>query len=162
MTLASKSTTPANNSDAPPNGAPEGMLAAAVNDTIRQFMADVKGGVSIFVATKSDMSALDLTKSDEGNTVILGGHTTNGDGAHGLFKITKLDISTEVSNDTAGGVFVAPDSDNTGVSGGFIRQFSGAVNLLWFGPDGTLIGDSAAHDSFVAYLIVFDYLDIIL
>lgn len=35
------STTPANNNGSPPNGAPEGMAPGAVNDTIRQIMADI-------------------------------------------------------------------------------------------------------------------------
>lgn len=40
MAVESWSTTPANNSQTPPNGAPEGMLPAQVNDTLRQQMAD--------------------------------------------------------------------------------------------------------------------------
>lgn len=43
MTVRSYSTTPAANNAAPPNGAPEGMLPSAVNNTLRQVMADVRG-----------------------------------------------------------------------------------------------------------------------
>ena len=53
MGIDNYSTTPGNNSDSPPNGAPEGMLAASVNDTIRQIMADIKGDLPVFAPTKS-------------------------------------------------------------------------------------------------------------
>lgn len=39
--VTSYSTTPANNNASPPSGAPEGMAPSAVNDTIRQIMADI-------------------------------------------------------------------------------------------------------------------------
>jgi hypothetical protein len=42
MGVESYSTTPANNNASPPNGAPEGMAPSAVNDVIRQVMADVR------------------------------------------------------------------------------------------------------------------------
>ncbi|MFD2207225.1 hypothetical protein [Kiloniella antarctica] len=42
MGIENYSTTPANNNGAPPNGAPEGMTPGAVNDVMRQIMADVR------------------------------------------------------------------------------------------------------------------------
>ncbi len=42
MPVSSWSTTPSSNNAAPPNGAPEGMTPAAVNDVMRQMMADVR------------------------------------------------------------------------------------------------------------------------
>lgn len=42
MGIESYSTTPANNSSAPPMGWPEGMAPSAVNDTGRQMMADIR------------------------------------------------------------------------------------------------------------------------
>lgn len=41
MPVTSYSTTPASNSSAAPNGAPEGMAPSGVNDTIRQIMTDI-------------------------------------------------------------------------------------------------------------------------
>lgn len=41
MPVTSWSTSPSSNNSAPPNGWPEGMAAAAVNDTARQMMADL-------------------------------------------------------------------------------------------------------------------------
>jgi hypothetical protein len=42
MAVSDWSSTPASNNAAPPNGAPEGTAPSAVNDTIRQIMADVR------------------------------------------------------------------------------------------------------------------------
>jgi hypothetical protein len=42
MSVSDWSTTAASNNAAPPNGAPEGMAPSAVNDVIRQMMADIK------------------------------------------------------------------------------------------------------------------------
>ena len=40
--ISTWSTTPANNNDTAPNGAPEGMAPSGVNDTIREIMARVR------------------------------------------------------------------------------------------------------------------------
>lgn len=42
MAVSDWSTTPGSNTAAPPNGAPEGWAPSAVNDTIRQMMADLR------------------------------------------------------------------------------------------------------------------------
>jgi len=42
MAYTKYSLTPANNNSAPPDGAPEGMLPSAVNDTMRDMMAQIR------------------------------------------------------------------------------------------------------------------------
>ncbi len=42
MAYTKYSLTPANNTAAPPDGAPEGMLPSAVNDTMRDMMAQIR------------------------------------------------------------------------------------------------------------------------
>jgi hypothetical protein len=42
MAYTKYSLTPADNNSAPPNGAPEGMLPSAVNDTMRDMMAQIR------------------------------------------------------------------------------------------------------------------------
>jgi hypothetical protein len=42
MAYTKYSLTPANNTNAPPDGAPEGMLPSAVNDTMRDMMAQIR------------------------------------------------------------------------------------------------------------------------
>jgi hypothetical protein len=42
MAYTKYSLTPADNNAAPPNGAPEGMLPSAVNDTMRDMMSQIR------------------------------------------------------------------------------------------------------------------------
>lgn len=152
MALIDFSTTPGNNNAAPPNGAPEGMSAALVNDTIRQIMADVKGGVSLTVATKALMSVLDAAKLSEGNLVRMTSRTIAGDSGGGIFRVTKTNISVDVTADTQQGFFVPFDSDATGASGGFIRNDKHIIPHM-FGANGVgLVDDTVAilaADAFV-------------
>lgn len=66
-------------------------------------------------------------------------------GRAGPFRATTADISTEVTNDPQQGVYVAFASDPTGASGGWVRQYVGAMYAEWFGATGAgaAIEDSA-------------------
>ena len=75
MPVSDWSTTPADNDEAPPNGAPEGWAPSQVNNTIRQIMADVrvfydnapvKDAANTFTQAASvpDTYALRLSSSD--------------------------------------------------------------------------------------------------
>lgn len=64
MPVTSYSTTAANNNSAPPNGAPEGWPPAAVNDTIRQIMADI--------AVEAQTNAVKVLGSVAGTNTITG------------------------------------------------------------------------------------------
>lgn len=64
MPVTSYSTTAANNNSAPPNGAPEGWAPAAVNDTIRQIMADI--------AVEAQTNAVKVLGSVAGTNTITG------------------------------------------------------------------------------------------
>lgn len=61
-------------------------------------------------------------------------------GRAGFFVFVPSDLTARVTADTLGGVVIAPDSDPTGASGAWVRQFSGAVDPKWFGlkDDGTV------------------------
>lgn len=85
MALKDYSTTPANNSDAPPNGAPEGMAANLVNNTMRQTMADIKGGVRLLANTNADMTALIKGKLSTNNVIATSGGESIGDGEDGIY-----------------------------------------------------------------------------
>src|SRR5687768_17600690 len=61
MAVSDWSTTAASNNAAPPNGAPEGMAPSAVNDTIRQVMADVRSFYD--VTARSDQATVTLNGS---------------------------------------------------------------------------------------------------
>jgi hypothetical protein len=69
-------------------------------------------------------------------------------GRSGSFVFLGTDQSAKVTGDPLEGIYVAPDSDPTGASGAFMRQFdgistSGAVNVTWFGT----VGDGVADDT---------------
>ena len=55
------------------------------------------------------------------------------DGRAGEFLWDSSNLSTEVTADTQSGIYVAPASDLTGASGAWVREYSGAVSLSWYG-----------------------------
>lgn len=64
MSLKNWSTTAGSNTSAAPNGAPEGMTMASVNDTIRQVMADIRtlaAADTIAAASTTDIGTKDST-----------------------------------------------------------------------------------------------------
>jgi hypothetical protein len=67
MAVTGYSTTPGSNNGSPPNGAPEGMAPSAVNDTIRQIMADV--------AVEAQVNAVKVLASVAGTDTITGSMT---------------------------------------------------------------------------------------
>lgn len=80
------------------------------------------------------------------------GRTTAGDGGQGFFRWVSGDQSANVTADTQTGVWVPPDSDATGASGAWKRQYSGPVNVRWFGAT----GDGATNDT-TAIQAAIDY-----
>jgi hypothetical protein len=80
MAYTKYSLTPANNTAAPPDGAPEGMLPSAVNDTMRDMMAqirDVGDGIrdGTYTMTAPKITGGTITGATINNSVI-GGTTT--------------------------------------------------------------------------------------
>lgn len=55
------------------------------------------------------------------------------DGRSGLFAWDDSDLSASVTADSSEGVYVAPDRDATGANGAWVRQYSGALDIRWFG-----------------------------
>lgn len=95
----------------------------------------------------SAMQALDTSINVDGDVVYLRGRTSVGDGGEGHFRWDSSNLSTEVASDELtggegdGGVYVAPDSDKTGASGAWVRQFSGIRNIKWYGAKGDGVTD---------------------
>lgn len=54
-------------------------------------------------------------------------------GREGMFVWAATDLSALVLADVAQGIYVAPSSDPTGASGGWVRKFNGPINPEWFG-----------------------------
>lgn len=85
-------------------------------------------------------------------SVYLEGRTTRGDGGEGNFRWESSDLSTKVATDTQNGIYVAPALDLTGASGAWVRQYSGDVNVRWFGfqPDNTAAVNNTALQAAVS------------
>lgn len=64
-------------------------------------------------------------------------------GREGLFVWSTEDESANITADTEQGIYIAPDSDNTGASGAWVRRFSGPVSVSWYGA----LGDSSTDDT---------------
>jgi hypothetical protein len=83
MAYTKYSLTPANNNAAPPDGAPEGMLPSAVNDTMRDMMAqirDVGDGIrdgtypftsGTVISANTSTNALRITQEGTGNALLV-------------------------------------------------------------------------------------------
>ena len=88
MAYTKYSLTPANNTNAPPDGAPEGMLPSAVNDTMRDMMAQIRdcgdgirGGTYTMTApiiTGGTMTGVALSGNTLTSPIITGATITNG------------------------------------------------------------------------------------
>jgi hypothetical protein len=63
-------------------------------------------------------------------------------GREGTFVWDSSNLSAKVTSDSLQGVYVAPVSDATGASGAWVRKFSGALNVKWFGA----VGNGATDD----------------
>jgi len=107
MAYTKYSLTPANNNSAPPDGAPEGMLPSAVNDTMRDMMAQIRDcgdgirdGTYTITAVKitggSITGITDLAVADGGT------------GASTLTGVLKGNGTSAFTAATAGTDFVAP------------------------------------------------------
>src|SRR5579862_5967255 len=75
----------------------------------------------------------DLASSTAAGSVLVEGYASPGDGGEGVFTWSGSNLSTEVSNDYAHGIYVPPSSDTTGASGAWVRAFSGLADVRWFG-----------------------------
>lgn len=84
----------------------------------------------IFTATVSGLKALDITSNQASQEFSV----TTGSG-HGSFIWVPGDQSVNVSSDPLGGIWVAPDSDATGASGAYRRNYwiGDGLRAEWFG-----------------------------
>ena len=85
---------------------------------------------NIVVDTLTLLKALTAVKS---NRVFVNGYSSAGDGGGGEWVFDDSDLSTEVTADSNEGIYAPPDSDSTGASGAWVRQYFGPINVLWFG-----------------------------
>ena len=93
------------------------------------------------IATLAALKA--LAAGSAGDQIYMRGRTSEGDGGKGLFYWLAGNQSSLVTADPGNGVYVPPNSDNTGASGVWARIYSGAVQAEWFG----VIGDNSTDNT---------------
>lgn len=94
-------------------------------------------------ADYSEMKAVSIAGYSNNDMVKVAYRAAEGDGGGGIFRWDDSNNSTNVTNDPGEGIYVPPAADGTGISGAWVRQYSGAVNVRWFG----VVGDGATDDS---------------
>lgn len=70
--------------------------------------------------------------------------TTAQDGGHGIFRWDSANLSAKVATDPLNGIYVPPNSDTTGASGAWVRQYGESLNVKWFGANGDDDDDDTA------------------
>lgn len=101
------------------------------------------------VSTYSDLTLKDVSQYTDGDIFYVGGRSSVGDGGEGHFRWDSSNLSTEVGNDEVtsgdgdGGIYVAPDSDKSGASGAWVRQFTGRISVQMYGAKGDGVTDDA-------------------
>jgi len=156
MAYTKYSLTPADNNAAPPNGAPEGMLPSAVNDTMRDMMAQIRdvgdgirGGTYTMTApviTGGSITGVALSGNTLTNPVITGGsinNTTVGATTRSSGAFTTL-TSNGATTFTAGTASTSTTTGTAVITGGL--GVSGRINAANF--DGIVGANTAAAGNF--------------
>jgi hypothetical protein len=155
MAYTKYSLTPANNNAAPPDGAPEGMLPSAVNDTMRDMMAqirDVGDGIrdGTYTMTAPKITGGSITGITFSSIVVTGGSITGitdlavadgGTGASTLTGIIKGSGTSALTTATAGTDYAGIDTAQT-----FTKGQRGEITTLTDGA--TITPDMADSNNF--------------
>lgn len=159
MAYTKYSLTPANNNAAPPDGAPEGMLPSAVNDTMRDMMAqirDVGDGIrnGTYTMTAPVITGGSITGVTFTSIVVTGGSITGitdlavadgGTGASTLTGIIKGSGTSALTTATAGTDYAGIDTAQT-----FTKGQRGEITTLTDGS--TITPDMADSNNFTVTL----------
>jgi len=159
MAYTKYSLTPADNNSAPPNGAPEGMLPSAVNDTMRDMMAqirDVGDGIrdGTYTMTAAKITGGTITGVTFTSIVVTGGSITGitdlavadgGTGASTLTGIIKGSGTSALTTATVGVDYAGIDTAQT-----FTKGQRGEITTLTDGA--TVTPDMADSNNFTLTL----------
>jgi len=159
MAYTKYSLTPANNNSAPPDGAPEGMLPSAVNDTMRDMMAQIRDcgdGIrdGTYTMTAPKITGGTITGVTYTSIVITGGSITGitdlavadgGTGASTLTGIIKGSGTSALTTATAGTDYAGIDTAQT-----FTKGQRGEITTLTDGA--TVTPDMADSNNFTLTL----------
>jgi len=159
MAYTKYSLTPANNNSAPPDGAPEGMLPSAVNDTMRDMMAQIRDcgdGIrdGTYTMTAPKITGGTITGVTFSSIVVTGGSITGitdlavadgGTGASTLTGIIKGSGTSALTTATAGTDYAGIDTAQT-----FTKGQRGEITTLTDGA--TVTPDMADSNNFTLTL----------
>lgn len=159
MAYTKYSLTPANNNAAPPDGAPEGMLPSAVNDTMRDMMAQIRDcgdGIrdGTYTMTAPKITGGTITGVTFTSIVVTGGSITGitdlavadgGTGASTLTGIIKGSGTSALTTATAGTDYAGIDTAQT-----FTKGQRGEITTLTDGS--TITPDMADSNNFTVTL----------
>ena len=159
MAYTKYSLTPANNNSAPPDGAPEGMLPSAVNDTMRDMMAQIRDcgdGIrdGTYTMTAAKITGGSITGVTFTSIVVTGGSITGitdlavadgGTGASTLTGIIKGSGTSALTTATAGTDYAGIDTAQT-----FTKGQRGEITTLTDGS--TVTPDMADSNNFTLTL----------
>ena len=159
MAYTKYSLTPANNNAAPPDGAPEGMLPSAVNDTMRDMMAQIRDcgdGIrdGTYTMTSPKITGGTITGVTFTSIVVTGGSITGitdlavadgGTGASTLTGIIKGSGTSALTTATAGTDYAGIDTAQT-----FTKGQRGEITTLTDGS--TITPDMSDSNNFTVTL----------
>jgi hypothetical protein len=168
MAYTKYSLTPADNNAAPPNGAPEGMLPSAVNDTMRDMMAQIRdvgdgirGGTYTMTApviTGGSITGVALTGNTFTSPVISGGSINNTPigattASTGAFSTLSVTGATTFSGATVANTFSSSGATITGGSISGITDLAvadGGTGRSTLTANAVLVGDGTSGINSVA------------
>jgi hypothetical protein len=91
-------------------------------------VTEIRAALNVDGITATALKALDVTDVSAGDTRLI-----SDGGRSGVFEWVSGDQSANVTADPQEGIYVPPDSDDTGASGAWKRTFDGSLNVKWFG-----------------------------
>jgi len=100
-------------------------LSTSDGDLVEATGSDTFRLIRRTVDTLSDLQA--LAGQQNNDIIFMLGRASVGDGGEGIFRFVQGDQSSSVTADTQSGVWVAPDSDDTGASGAWKRILNDAA-----------------------------------
>jgi hypothetical protein len=127
-------------------------LTLSDGDTIVGTGTDTVRAIKRWRDSYAELQA--ITGMQSGDVAYVTYRSTAGDGGGGMFRFVSTDQSANVTADEGEGVWLAPDSDDTGESGAWRRIFTGAANLRWW----AVTGDGSTDDA-TAVQYAFDFME---
>ena len=131
MAYTKYSLTPADNNAAPPNGAPEGMLPSAVNDTMRDMMAQIR----------------DVGDGIRGGTYTMTAPVITGGSISGLSSLASTGVATFSAGTVSAHAITTTGDTNTGIffpAADTIAFTEGGVESMRINSNGNVLVTSAA------------------